>query len=683
MKMIRFAILVGLTACLACAACSEYSNKTKGDLNGDGHLTQADITLLSGWLASGSSNSDGDINGDGKIDTQDLEALRELVCQSNGGSMDAPLAGKCCLTNSDDSICCDSNFDGDFNDCIVNKDCTENADCDVLNCPAFCTSEGKCRCQGMCDSDDDCYALNCPAFCNGNGECECKIACDTDADCGFIEHCPSICGDEGHCVCQGECLGEGERFMGDDKQCCAGLTAIDDAEYNAGECYFFDCACFVCAYCGNSECGPGENPCNCPADCGECLPGDARPYACPDGSNVSWCECDEHHTWQCIDSPENQCATQCHAAGDRFTDFEGKQTCCAGLTKADDCIPDVVNGEVSCACPDCPCFVCVDCGDGVCGQAENSCNCPDDCPQPECVEGATLPCNCMNNLAEEPACWMCDANGSWTPIEYEADPCNCLYSAGCREGYVCEADTGLCQLDCRLVNCDPGTNCVDYCGDSQVCHPDTGLCVTDCRLIAGPLSCPQGQRCDDQSGICVADCLGEGEKFEDFDQEGKCCAGLVAVPDYLPEDGQCVGPNCPCFVCTRCGTDEGVCSLGENRCNCPEDCVGAGNCQADQCENVARSYAISGDCPGVPSSGDPLVMYDIFQEGCSLVFKDLLGTLLGSSGCIDDHVIFTARRCSGAVTITGASRTMYFSCPFPNADGSNDSCTVYLDDLID
>jgi len=76
-------------------------------------------------------------------------------------------------------------------------------------------------------------------------------------------------------------------------------------------------------------------------------------------------------------------------------------------------------------------------------------------------------------------------------------------------------------------------------------------------------------------------------------------------------------------------------------------------------------------------------MYSISQEGCSLTFHDLLETLLGPSGCIDDHVIFTSRRCSGAVTITGASRTMYFSCPFPNADNSNDTCTVYLDDLID
>ena len=117
-------------------------------------------------------------------------------------------------------------------------------------------------------------------------------------------------------------------------------------------------------------------------------------------------------------------------------------------------------------------------------------------------------------------------DGTWMPIEYAADPCNCLFSSGCREGYVCDGDSGQCMIDCRLANCDPGTNCVDFCGDSQVCHPDTGLCVTDCRLIAGPLSCPQGQRCDDDTGICVADCLGEGEKFEDFDTAGKCCTGL-------------------------------------------------------------------------------------------------------------------------------------------------------------
>jgi hypothetical protein len=37
----------------------------------------------------------------------------------------------------------------------------------------------------------------------------------------------------------------------------------------------------------------------------------------------------------------------------------------------------VVNDE--CAWAACPCYVCVECPDGTCGELENKCNCPQDC----------------------------------------------------------------------------------------------------------------------------------------------------------------------------------------------------------------------------------------------------------------------------------------------------------------
>jgi len=55
--------------------------------------------------------------------------------------------------------------------------------------------------------------------------------------------------------------------------------------------------------------------------------------------------------------------------------FDGKDSCalcCPGLTRASiDCVDSpgfAISG-----------FVCISCGDGVCGAAENACNCPSDC----------------------------------------------------------------------------------------------------------------------------------------------------------------------------------------------------------------------------------------------------------------------------------------------------------------
>ncbi len=50
-----------------------------------------------------------------------------------------------------------------------------------------------------------------------------------------------------------------------------------------------------------------------------------------------------------------------------------------------------------------------------------------------------------------------------------------------------------------------------------------------------------------------------------------CCPGLVGITCFEPyPNGGCpmVGGNCG--VCTKCGDKE--CGLGENKCNCPEDC---------------------------------------------------------------------------------------------------------------
>jgi hypothetical protein len=206
-----------------------------------------------------------------------------------------------------------------------------------------------------------------------------------------------------------------------------------------------------------------------------------------------------------------------------------------------------------------------------------------------------------------------------------------------------------------MVNCGPDQNCI-VCGEGEICDMDTGLCVPDTT------------------------CIGEGGTFESFQNENPCCSGLVPVPDHFPENGTCVGPNCPCFICTKCGTDEGVCSLGENRCNCPQDCVTAWNCTANACTQMPGQYAVSGTCPNIPTDNQ---MYGILQSDCELEFQDVIGDLLGIKGCVDHEVIYTLKGCQGLVTVTGVSRTMYFTCPWSNSNNTQETCTVFLDDMID
>lgn len=69
----------------------------------------------------------------------------------------------------------------------------------------------------------------------------------------------------------------------------------------------------------------------------------------------------------------------CHSEGQ---DIDGKDIgagarCCPGLTAISSSQPD--NGKcVNFAPPSI--LICTHCGDGVCGQGENPCNCPSDCP---------------------------------------------------------------------------------------------------------------------------------------------------------------------------------------------------------------------------------------------------------------------------------------------------------------
>jgi hypothetical protein len=119
------------------------------------------------------------------------------------------------------------------------------------------------------------------------------------------------------------------------------------------------------------------------------------------------------------------------------------------------------------------------------------------------------------------------------------------------------------------------------------------------------------------------DCFAEGEQFEDVAPEDKCCAKLVPIKVAFPEGEGCTQPNCPCFVCTKCGN--GLCGEGENWCNCPNDCEGP---EPSQCQELGGLCTIP-----LPDMGDgcPGDMHKEFHPGCQ---EDEICCLEGGPNCV-------------------------------------------------
>lgn len=103
-----------------------------------------------------------------------------------------------------------------------------------------------------------------------------------------------------------------------------------------------------------------------------------------------------------------------------------------------------------------------------------------------------------------------------------------------------------------------------------------------CAPGAGTSCCADTARgmCFQNGGI-YGQCRGAGESFDAKVICSGCCDGLTRIPPFVegnvdpPEvDGLPAGCDRAgidsVFVCAHCG--DGMCGVGENRCNCPVDC---------------------------------------------------------------------------------------------------------------
>ena len=508
---------------------------------------------------------------------KDEDACTEDTCDvATGLCKNLPIPGCAACAVEGESFkgngaCCDG--------LVAVPDCTVDSagQCSCPKCLCFmCTNCGDDTCgagENHCNCPKDCKESP-PIPCNGPLEpCPdgmfCKNppdTCDTLGVSGICAPIPEgcddiydpVCGCDGKTYanaceldtaqvskgqdgeCAGGCLGPGEEFTDFDTEgkCCPGLAPIPACVGDGADCACPNCPCYICSSCGDDVCEDWENPCSCPADCegtgpnpcvdagGSCVtppPGDSK--ACPpDTSAVFLAGCPESQV--CCMPDEAKCVV----AGDTVGVFPGAPECCAGLESIMIAEYDPVTGSCEGLLG---AALCSDCGNGICEAWENPCNCDGDCESgPKQCYGPLMACG-------------------------ESEYCKNPESTCDVPGY-----TGTCVAIPEA--------CIDV--ENPVCGCDEKTYSNECYLEEAQMSKAYDGEC--------GDCLGLGGEFTDFESEGKCCPGLVPVPDCtVAADGGCSCPKCPCFVCALCG--DGFCDkTNENKCSCPEDCKEKTACEA-------------------------------------------------------------------------------------------------------
>ena len=139
------------------------------------------------------------------------------------------------------------------------------------NCPQDCSPPGPTCGNGWLDPQED---SQCEPSLNYD-KCPLKgLVCDQ-------QNCRCVAGGSSSaqaCIQEGK-TGPVVQFP---PPCCAGLQQISSDRVGPNGSCLLTGGSFTCARCGNGQCGPGENLCNCPQDCQTICPALSPPY-CPNG----------------------------------------------------------------------------------------------------------------------------------------------------------------------------------------------------------------------------------------------------------------------------------------------------------------------------------------------------------------------------------------------------------------
>jgi len=226
-----------------------------------------------------------------------------------------------CGTPPSTETSCTDDFD---NDCDTYTDC-DDSDCD--SDPACMCGDGICSLGEDCHTcPDDCISRTSPpklAYCCGDGTCE---GAENETNCAVDCGGGSFCGDEtcdpgeDQCNCPEDCgtPPSTETSCTDEvDNDCDTYTDCDDADCDGDP---------ACPTCGDETCDPGEDQCNCPADCG--TPPSTETGYCDDGINN---DCDADTDCDDSDCEGDPACPDCLAKGEPCTTNE---ECCSN-----DCHP--------------------------------------------------------------------------------------------------------------------------------------------------------------------------------------------------------------------------------------------------------------------------------------------------------------------------------------------------------
>ena len=222
--------------------------------------------------------------------------------------------------------------------------------------------------------------------------------------CGRAEEIKKSC--FGRCKgqeCLELCVLENSGFAIEENiSCCSGLEVIPDINPIYGGCEEPDNETFLCTMCGDGLCKLPENMCSCPVDCDHtCDDTDGVDYyewgkvvrdgivskdRCLNQATVLEYFC-EHmavmnetfecpHDYECHSGRCVNVSLPCVTNGETYMELPGYR-CCDGLTQVQ---PTDPNNFCEVGVPHV--FICINCSNGICGQGENGCNCPEDCGEP-------------------------------------------------------------------------------------------------------------------------------------------------------------------------------------------------------------------------------------------------------------------------------------------------------------
>ncbi len=372
--------------------------------------------------------------------------------------------------------------------------------------------------------------------------------------------------------------------------CCIPLSAIDC--YNSG-----------------GYCSPTGDPQN-------------SYFTCREGYHAaqSAMECDlfggDAGEW-CCEKDTSPCVAE-GGVTNILDDWPDNDQCCEGLDEVSNAVPDEQNQCI--ALPD-GTHYCTYCGDGICGPGENYCRCYEDCATPgQCQENSDCPLDTCYDLPVAsvfPVCsqqsYSCDqTSGNCTMAEEIISESICDASSGLCKPWgptVCESEgNGECIMYGRAtcaegsaLNEDP-LGCDAMCCLDAACLDEGGYCTmwqTGCKegFVEGggvDKDCPGGRSalcCVPEQNTCTP--LGGVAIMPD----GFCCNGLKAAEmAEVGSNGECLYPDCSCFVCISEG--DGFCDEEnhENECN-SADCEGPiPECLQDSdCPVTACNPSISAD----------------------------------------------------------------------------------------